>query len=191
MKLIVGLGNPGRLYTRNRHNVGFDCVSYIARKGGIQLDKKQARARIGSGNIAGNKVVIARPQTYMNASGESVSRLVNKFKVKPADLFVIHDDMDLPLGKVRIRDGSSSGGHKGINSIIKCLGRRDFIRIRIGIGRPSSKEKDTSQEDVIDYVLSDFTPEEKQAITQVIPRVSEAVICLLREGLVTAMNRYN
>ncbi|MFC1873301.1 aminoacyl-tRNA hydrolase [Chloroflexota bacterium] len=149
------------------------------------------RARIGSGNIAGNKVVIARPQTYMNASGESVSRLVNKFKVKPADLFVIHDDMDLPLGKVRIRDGSSSGGHKGINSIIKCLGRRDFIRIRIGIGRPSSKEKDTSQEDVIDYVLSDFTPEEKQAITQVIPRVSEAVICLLREGLVTAMNRYN
>ena len=118
MKLIVGLGNPGRGYANNRHNMGFMCLNYFARTQGIQFDKKQGKARIGTGEVAGNKVVLARPQTYMNQSGQSVSRLVKKFNISLDDLLVIHDDLDLPLGKIRIRQGGSSGGHKGIESII-------------------------------------------------------------------------
>ena len=193
MKLIVGLGNPGRGYANNRHNVGFVCLNHFARTQGIRFDKKQGRARIGLGEVAGSKVVVAKPQTYMNLSGQSVSLLVKKFNVSPNDLIVIHDDLDLPLGKIRIRQDGSAGGHKGVGSIITELGSQNFIRIRVGIGRPVKNEGFTelSEDEIITYVLSDFTPDEKQAITQVIPRVSEAILCLLTEGLVAAMNRYN
>ena len=193
MKLIVGLGNPGREYAHNHHNIGFMCLNHLARAHGIPLDKKQGQARTGSGNIAGNKVVLARPQTYMNLSGESVSRLINKFKVSPEDLLVIHDDLDLPLGKIRLRHGGGSGGHKGIDSIISCLGNRDFYRIRVGIGRPDTVNGSLQDggTEIIDYVLSDFTPDEKKIITKVIPEVTEAILCLLNEGLTAAMNKYN
>ena len=193
MKLIVGLGNPGRGYANNRHNVGFICLSHFARTQGIRFDKKQGRARIGIGEIADSKVVVARPQTYMNLSGESVSRLIKKFDINLDDLLVIHDDLDLPLGKIRIRYGGGSGGHKGVNSIINELGSQDFIRLRVGIGRPVKNEDSTepSDDEIITYVLSDFTPDEKQTVTQVIPRVTEAILCLLTEGLTAAMNRYN
>ena len=193
MKLIVGLGNPGRGYANNHHNIGFVCLNHFARRQGIRFDKKQGKARIGLGEVAGSEVVIAKPQTYMNRSGQSVSLLVRKFDVSPDDLLVIHDDLDFPLGKIRIRQGGSSGGHKGIESIISCLGSQNFIRIRVGIGRPIKNEGFTefSEDEIIAYVLSDFTPDEKQTITQVIPRVSEAILCLLTEGLVAAMNRYN
>ena len=140
MKLIIGLGNPGRGYAHNRHNIGFMCLRHFARAHGIRFDKKQGRARTGTGEVAGGKVILARPQTYMNQSGQSVSRLVKKFNINPDDLLIIHDDLDLPLGKIRIRQGGSSG---------------------------------------------------KQVITKVIPRVSEAIRCLLTEGLTVAMNRYN
>jgi len=136
MKLVVGLGNPGRGYANNRHNLGFMCVNHFARMHNIWFDKKQGKARIGSGKIADNEVVIARPQTYMNQSGEAVSQLVKKFKIGLDDLLVIHDDLDLPLGKLRLRPGGSSGGHKGIESIITKLGSQDFPRLRVGIGRP-------------------------------------------------------
>ena len=193
MNLIVGLGNPGRGYAHNRHNVGFICLSHFARTQGIRFDKKQGRARIGTGKVADSKVVIAKPQTYMNSSGESVSRLIKKFDINLDDLLVIHDDLDLPLGRIRIRHGGGSGGHKGINSITSKLGSQDFIRLRVGIGRPVKNEGTTefSDDEIITYVLSDFTPDEKQTITQVIPRVSEAIYCLLTEGLTSAMNRYN
>jgi len=193
MKLIIGLGNPGQIYAHNRHNIGFMCVSHFAKTQGIRFDKKQGQARIGSGEIAGSKLIVARPQTYMNLSGESVNRLVKKFSISPDDFVVIHDDLDLPLGKIRIRHGSSSGGHKGIDSIIAHLGSQDFLRIRVGIGRPDTAEgfSEAKETEVIDYVLSDFTPEEREIITQVIPRVSEAILCLLTEGLTTAMNKYN
>jgi PTH1 family peptidyl-tRNA hydrolase len=193
MKLIVGLGNPGRIYTHNRHNIGFMCISHLARTHGIRFDKKQGYARTGSGEITGNKVLLARPQTYMNSSGESVSRLVRKLKVNLSDLFVIHDDLDLPLGKIRIRFGGGSGGHKGIDSIIAHLGSQDFYRIRVGIGRPEIPEGSTVDREttVVAYVLSDFTPEEREMITQAIPEVSQAILCLLSEGLTTAMNKYN
>jgi len=191
MKLIMGLGNPGRGYANNRHNVGFVCLNYFARTQGIRFDKKQGQARIGSDEVAGSKVVLAKPQTYMNLSGQSVSRLVKKFSISLNDLLVIHDDLDLSLGKIRIRQGGSSGGHKGVGSIITELGSQDFLRLRVGIGRPAKDAGEISETDIIAYVLSDFTPEEKQVITQVVSRVSEAVLCLLTEGLATAMNKYN
>ncbi len=193
MKIIIGLGNPGRGYANNRHNIGFICLNHFARTQGIRFDKKQGKARIGTGEVAGSKVAVARPQTYMNRSGESVSRLIKRFYINLDDLLVIHDDLDLPLGKIRLRQGGGSGGHKGIESIISCLGSQDFLRFRVGIGRPTSVEGsiETTEADIINYVLTDFTPEEKQTITQVIPRVSEAILCLLTEGLTAVMNKYN
>lgn len=188
MKLIVGLGNPGSAYSGNRHNIGFACLSHFARKNGIRLDKKQALARTGQGKIEGETVVLARPQTYMNLSGQSVSRLLNKLKLSPDDLIVIHDDLDLPPGKIRIRRGGGSGGHNGIESVIGELGSRDFIRIRIGIGRPPES---AGEDDIIDFVLSDFTPEEKKVMKKAIEEVNDIIICLLGEGLEKAMNRYN
>jgi len=193
MKLIVGLGNPGREYTNNRHNIGFICLNHFARTQGIRFDKKQGRARTGMGEVAGSEILLAKPQTYMNLSGESVSRLVRKFNVDVNDLLVIHDDLDLPLGKIRIRHGSSSGGHKGIESVISCLESQDFTRLRVGTGRPTITPgaAEISEADIIAYVLSDFTTEEKQIIGQVIPKVSEATLCFLSEGLTAAMSKYN
>lgn len=190
MKLIVGLGNPGLRYAHNRHNIGFMCINHFAKMQGIRLDSKQGQARIGTGEINGEKIVLARPQTFMNASGESVSRLVKKFKMEPDNLIVIHDDLDLPLGKIRIRLGGSSGGHKGIESIINELSNQDFIRVRIGIGRPDDADE-ASEADVIDYVLNDFSPDEKEVTSEVMPRINEAILCLLNEGLTAAMNKYN
>ena len=191
MELIIGLGNPGRGYANNRHNIGFMCLNHFARTQGIRFDKKQGQARIGSGEVAGSQVVLAKPQTYMNLSGQSVSRLVKRFNINLSDLLIIHDDLDLPLGKIRIRRGGSSGGHKGIGSIITELGSQDFLRLRVGISRPVEDAGEISESDIIAYVLSDFTSEGKEAITNVLPRVSEAILCLLTEGLVAAMNKYN
>jgi len=193
MKMIIGLGNPGRGYANNRHNIGFICLNYFARAQGIGFDKKRDKARIGTGEVADNKVVLARPQTYMNRSGESVSRLIKKFDIKLDNLLVIHDDLDLPLGRIRIRQGGGSGGHRGIESIVSCLGSQDFVRLRVGIGRPSVTEGsiEIGDADIIAYVLSDFTPDQKQIITTVVPRVSEAIYYLLTEGLTAAMNKYN
>ena len=187
MKLIVGLGNPGRGYANNRHNVGFMCLNHFAKVHGIHFDKKQGKARIGTGELAGSKVVVARPQTYMNQSGQAVSRLVRKFNISLDNLLVIHDDLDLSLGKLRIRRGGGSAGHKGVESVTAELGNRDFPRIRVGIGRPT----EITEADIGTYVLGDFTTEEKQTITGVIPRVSEAILCLITEGLTAAMNKYN
>ncbi len=189
MKLIVGLGNPGRSYARNRHNIGFICIRHFAKTQGIKFDKKKGLARIGTGKVADNELVLARPQTFMNNSGNSLSRLIKKFNIDLNDLIVINDDLDLPLAKIRISHGSGSGGHKGIDSIIQKLGGQDFIRIRVGIGRPDKPE--ISEDDIIAYVLSDFTPDEKKAIAKIIPQVGEAILCLLTEGLTPAMNKFN
>ncbi|HEX79100.1 MAG TPA: aminoacyl-tRNA hydrolase [Dehalococcoidia bacterium] len=188
MKLIIGLGNPGSIYSKNRHNMGFTCVRLLARRYGIRLDKKQSLARTGSGLIEDEPVVLARPQTYMNLSGRSVSRLVKSLKISPEDLVVIHDDLDLPTGRIRIRSGGGSGGHKGIESVIDELGSQDFIRVRIGIGRPF---EGAGEDEVIDYVLSDFTPEEDRLMKKAIERACDAIACLITEGLNSAMNGYN
>lgn len=193
MKLIIGLGNPGQRYANNRHNLGFMCLSHLAKTHGIKFDKKQGQARTGRGEVAGSEVVLAKPQTYMNSSGQSVVRLVKKFNVSLDDLIIINDDLDLPLGKIRVRQGGSSGGHKGVESTIAALGSRDFLRVRVGIGRPVLPDGSAqiSEDDIIAYVLSDFTPDEKEEIARVIPRVDEAILCLLTEGVIAAMNRYN
>lgn len=193
MKLIIGLGNPGLYYANNRHNIGYMCIRRLAKDHKIRFNKKQSLARTGSGEINGEAVVLARPQTYMNESGEGVGRLMKRYNTDPADLIVIHDDLDLPTGKIRIRQGRGSGGHKGIESIIARLGSGNFYRVRVGIGRPDIAEDNTidKEQAVIDYVLSGFTRAEKKIINGVIPEVSRAILCLLTEGKDAAMNRYN
>ena len=193
MKLIIGLGNPGVGYAHNRHNIGFMCVNRLARENRIHFDKKQSLARTGRGEIAGEPVVLARPQTYMNNSGDSVSRLVKRYQTRLDELVVIHDDLDLPVGKIRIRKGRGSGGHRGIESIMAHLGHGNFYRIRVGIGRPDiagDADSDKKQA-VIDCVLGNFTRQEKKIIDSVLPMVSQAITCLLTEGIDAAMNKYN
>jgi len=193
MKLIVGLGNPGRGYAGNRHNAGFMCLSHFARTQGIKLNKKQGKARIGGGEVVGVELVLARPQTYMNQSGQSVKALARKFKVSPGDIIIVHDDLDLPPGKIRIRRGGGSAGHKGVASVVAELGSREFVRVRVGIGRPvaSDGSEELTEEAIVDYVLGDFAPEEKLVISRAIPVVGEAILCLLAAGLEIAMNKYN
>ena len=193
MKLIVGLGNPGRGYANSLHNLGFMCVNHFARTNHIWFDKRRAQARIGSGEVAGSKVVVARPHTFMNESGQAVSRLVKKFNVSLDNLLVIHDDLDLSLGEIRIRPGGGSAGHNGVESIITELGSQDFPRIRVGIGRPivPAGSAEITDADIVTYLLSDLPPGVKRTITHVIPSVSEAILCLLSEGVTAAMNKYN
>ena len=190
MKLVVGLGNPGFLYARNRHNLGFMAVNALAKVLKADFDRKQGHARTGLGMAGNRKILLARPQTYMNASGESVKLLLDKYSMKPHDLVVIHDDLDLPVAKLRLRLGGGSGGHNGIESIIRLLGTGEFFRVRVGIGRPETEENE-KEGAVIDYVLSNFTREERQAIENVLPDVCEAVLTLFREGLAAAMNKFN
>ncbi len=193
MKLIVGLGNPGRVYAHNRHNIGFMCLNHFSKTQGVRLDKKQGQSRTGSGRADGVKLMVARPQTYMNLSGEAVGQLVRKFRIDPGDLTVIHDDLDLPVGKIRLRLGGGSGGHNGIASITARLSSPDFCRIRVGIGRPLFFEGSTGDKEaaIIKYVLSDFRGEEKKIMAEVIPIVGQAILCLLTKGLDTTMNEYN
>jgi len=193
MKLIVGLGNPGTAYTHNRHNIGFMCLNRFARKHGIRFARKQAQARVGKGEVAGTRLVLARPQTMMNLSGRSVSLLAKRHEISTEDVIIIHDDLDLPTGKIRIRQGGRSAGHKGIESIIACLGDASFIRIRVGIGRPDLTGSAAAGRDagVINHVLGDFDASENKIIAEVTSKVGEAILCLISEGLTTAMNRYN
>jgi PTH1 family peptidyl-tRNA hydrolase len=191
VKLIVGLGNPGKTYSRNRHNVGFQCLNYFARLHSIHFFHRQCHARVGVGKISGEKLVLARPGTFMNLSGKSVACLVHKHKIPLSDLLVIYDDLDLPLGKIRLRQSGSSGGHKGMNSIISTLGSEGFPRIRVGIGRPQVDGQSLSEDVTVNYVLSDFSRQEQAMIKPVITRVSKAIDCFLTQGITAAMNKFN
>jgi len=187
MKLIVGLGNPGRIYVNNRHNAGFKCLDFLAHRYSIRLSKRRARAKIGSGEIAGLNVILAKPQTFVNLSGQAVAQLVRHFAVPLSDLIVVYDDLDLPLGVIRIRGQGGSGGHKGMASIITLLGSQEFPRIRVGIN-PGQNIVGLKTPD---YVLSDFAPEEKTILKDVYVKVADAIYCLLSEGIEAAMNRFN
>lgn len=187
--LIVGLGNPGEDYARNRHNVGFMCINHLARSSGIRLNRKEGQARTGSGEIAGKLVILVQPQTFVNRSGQAISHLVRKYQVTRDRLIVIHDDLDLPSGKIRIRQVGSSAGHRGVMSINDSLGGRNFTRIRVGIGRPDATEDKDAE--VVDYVLGDLTPEEEKTLKEILPRVSEIINSLLIEGSETTMSRFN
>ncbi len=184
VKLVVGLGNPGARYAKTRHNVGFMVLDRLARKAGVTLTKKQCAALVALGTVAGERVCLAKPQTYMNLSGEAVACLARFYRVSPRDLLVIYDDRDLPAGKIRLRERGSAGGHRGMESIIGQLGSSDFPRLRIGIGRPEEM-------DAVDHVLGSFSPEERPLMETTLDRAEEAVEVALREGLEAAMNRYN
>ncbi len=193
MKIIIGLGNPGKIYARNRHNIGFRTIDYLAKLHSIGTSRRQCHSQVGTDKIDGIKVMLAKPATFVNQSGEAVGCLVRTHNIALSDLVVIHDDLDLPLGKIRIRPSGSAGGHKGMSSIISSLDSDDFPRIKVGIGRPVTVDGTAiSDEDkIVDYVLSDFTPKEDDIIKAAIAQVAKAVKTILTEGVTAAMNQFN
>jgi PTH1 family peptidyl-tRNA hydrolase len=190
-KIIVGLGNPGPEYSRSRHNAGFMAVNRLAKDIGASFDKKEGLARTAHGSIEAVPVLLARPQTYMNLSGRAVTGLLNKYRLKQEDLIIIHDDMDLRPGQIRVRNGGSSGGHRGVESVICELQGEDFVRVRIGVGRPETENKSEKRGAVVDFVLDDFNGDEGRVMAETMPKVIEAVKVIVIEGLEAAMNRFN
>ena len=184
MKLVVGLGNPGARYANTRHNVGFMVLDRLARRRGVEITKRQCNALTGLGSITGHKVCLAKPQTFMNLSGEAVACLARFYKVSPRDLLVVYDERDLPVGRIRLRERGSAGGHRGVQSIIAMLGTSDFPRLRIGIGRPEGME-------AVEHVLGSFSAEERPIIEEALNRAVDAVEVALSEGMEAAMNRFN
>ncbi len=183
--LIVGLGNPGREYRDTRHNVGFMVVDALARSLDTTLSRVQSNAIVGSGSLAGKRVILAKPQTYMNLSGQAVGPLMKFYKVPNERLMVIHDDLDLPLGVLRLRPGGGSAGQKGVASIIQRLGSQEFARLRVGIGRPNGSK------DAADYVLTGFTRGEHPTADAVLARAVDAVRTFIQDDLDKAMNLFN
>lgn len=183
--LLVGLGNPGREYRETRHNVGFMAVDRLCASFGIKLSRLQSKALTGSGQWAGHKIVLAKPQTFMNLSGQPVSSLLRFYKVPLPQLLVIHDDIDLPVGTLRIRPDGGSAGQRGLASIIQQLGTQEFPRLRIGVGRPPG------QKEAADYVLKGFTSSDQELITIVLDRAVDAARIFIEHGLEMAMNQYN
>ncbi|MDP3954820.1 MAG: aminoacyl-tRNA hydrolase [bacterium] len=196
MKLIVGLGNPGEKYLNTRHNIGFMAVDKLLKdlapveKSRWELDgkTKAETAKLG-------EILLAKPQTFMNAVGFAVAKLVNFYKVESSDLWVVHDDLDLPLGKIKIRQGGGAAGHHGLESIIEKLGTTNFVRFRLGVGRPKGHDAweklNIKRREVEKYVLSKFSATEEKEVGRLIKKASEAVQVALKKGLETAMNRFN
>lgn len=183
MKLIVGLGNPGKKYEHTRHNMGFDVVDLFSELAKIDIDKESFKGLVGRGKIFDEDVYILKPQTFMNLSGESVREIVNYFKVPIEDIIVIYDDMDLEPGKIRLRLSGSSAGHRGIQNIIDNLHTEEIKRIRIGIGKPTY--------DTIDFVLSKPLKEERILIDEAINNAVESLKEILKNGFDSAMNKFN
>jgi len=187
MYIIVGLGNPTAQYAGTRHNIGFDAIDALAEKMSCGVDTKKHKALIGSGRIGAEKVVLAKPQTYMNLSGESVRALVDFYKIDPEEeLIIIYDDISLEPGKIRIRTKGSAGGHNGIKSIIAHLGTQTFKRIKIGVGEKPHKEMDLA-----DWVLSKFPQDEQKVLFEKFGDATEAVKLMVAGKTDEAMNKYN
>jgi peptidyl-tRNA hydrolase, PTH1 family len=185
MKLIIGLGNPGREYELTRHNVGFRVVDRLAEQLGLKWERR-GRALLASGNIGSEKVVLVKPITYMNKSGEVVGELVRWYKVQPEDILVVYDELDLPVGRVRLRSDGSAGGHNGLDNIIRHLHTNRFPRLRVGIGRPSNSRMET-----IDYVLGVPAGDERIELATGEDRALEAIPLIVRQGIGTTMNLIN
>jgi len=186
MYIIVGLGNPGKQYAHTRHNVGFDMIDELADKYGISVDTKKHKALIGKGVIEGNKVILAKPQTFMNLSGESVRALIDYYKIEETEeLIIVYDDISLEPGNIRLRTKGSAGGHNGIKSIIAHLGGSVFNRIKIGVG-----EKPKGY-DLADYVLGHFAKGEQLLIAEALTRATEATVKIIDSNIEAAMNKYN
>ncbi len=192
MKIIIGLGNPGRQYQHNRHNVGFHCIDRLAETHSIKLKNKLCHSQTGTGRIAGEDVILAKPATFVNLSGNAAAGLLKRFDCAPQDLIVIHDDLDLPTGRIRVRLGGGSGGHRGIKSIIQELDSRDFNRVRIGISRPFTERSGHDYEnEIIDYVLGNFSAAEDELIQPALALACDAAAAILTEGIASAMNNFN
>lgn len=185
MFLIVGLGNPGMRYDSTRHNVGFDAIDCIAKEMNVDVKKIKNKAMIAECKIDSKRVILAKPQTYMNLSGESVSELMSYYKIESKNVLVIYDDIDLDVGKLRIRQKGSAGTHNGMKSIISLIKTQEFPRFRIGVGKPPKFM------DLADYVLSKFSNEDKEILSEVQNRVVKAVKAFIEEGIDIAMNKYN
>lgn len=185
MYLIVGLGNPGDKYTFTRHNAGFLAIDYISQKHNIEIKKLKHKAMIGEGIISGKKVVLAKPQTFMNLSGESIRELVSWYKVEQKNIIVIYDDVSMPVGSLRIREKGSAGGHNGIKSIILNLNSDEFPRFKLGINEKPSEYN------LADYVLGKFTSTEQKVMFDTFEKANLAVEEFITNGIQSAMNKYN
>ena len=183
--LIVGLGNPGNRYRETRHNVGFACIDLLSQRWGIPVNDRRRTTVLGQGYWNGQPVVLAKPRTFMNLSGESVAYLMTRFGARPTELIIVHDEMALPLGRIRLRAQGSDAGHNGIKDIIRTVHSVQFPRLRIGIGPPDSGSGS------VDHVLGRFEAEEQDTVKTSIARSADAVECLLTDGIGIAMNRYN
>ena len=183
MYLIAGLGNPGREYVGTRHNIGFEAADALCSKFDIKFNKEKFRAVFGSGTIAGEKVIVAKPQTYMNLSGESIRELAEWYKIDSENIIIMYDDISLPVGKLRIREKGSAGGHNGLKNIIAHLGTDAFPRVKVGVGAP--------EHDIVDWVIGPFTANERKVIDSVLDRALGAAECIITDGVSAAQNRYN
>lgn len=185
MKLIVGLGNPGERYLGTRHNIGFRVVREVASRAGIQLKKNGYQGVYGTGRVGGRETTLLLPQTFMNLSGASVGSACRALGVAPDDLIVVHDDIDQPFGALRIKVGGGHGGHNGIRHIHQVLGGGEFIRVKLGVGRPLFGD------DVARYVLSAFTATEEKALAAIVADAADAVAAVVERGPLAAMNEFN
>ena len=186
MFIIVGLGNPTARYVGTRHNIGFEVIDVLGEKYNIEAEGKKFKAYVGRGMIEGHKVLLAKPQTYMNLSGQSVRSMVDFYKIdESSKLIVIYDDVSLEVGQIRIRERGSSGGQKGMSSIINHLGTQEFIRIRMGVGEKPSRMS------LSDYVLSQFTREEREVVEESLGNAANAIVDILDGNVVKAMNKWN
>jgi peptidyl-tRNA hydrolase, PTH1 family len=183
--LIVGLGNPGPEYARNRHNVGFLVADELADRAGARFKRDRSRAQLATGRLAGTPVILAKPMSYMNASGRPVAALRSFYKLPSDRIVLIHDELDIPFADVRLKFGGGDNGHNGLRSVTSALGSRDYYRIRIGIGRPPGRM------DPADYVLHDFSVAERTLLPLVVERSADAAESLLQDGLAAAQNEFN
>mgnify|MGYP006269127077 FL=1 len=185
MKLVAGLGNPGRQYVGTRHNVGFEVIDRLVDRHGVSIEAAPADAVMGKWRDGGEVVLLVKPLTFMNLSGEAIGQLLRYFKVAVTDLLVISDDVTLPIGRLRIRSGGSEGGHNGLRSVAQVLGTNDYPRLRVGVGRGDTRR------DLADHVLSRFEPEEQPGVQDAVTRAADAVECWVRDGMAKTMNVYN
>jgi peptidyl-tRNA hydrolase, PTH1 family len=183
--LVAGLGNPGPEYARNRHNAGFMVADLLAERMGERFRRHRSRAAVAVGRLAETPVVLCKPQTYMNASGGPVAALAGFYKIPPDRLLVIHDDLDIPFGAIRLKLGGGDNGHNGLRSITAALRTRDYYRVRVGIGRPRGRA------DAAEFVLSDFSAAERKQLPDVIAAAADSVEVLLRRGLAVAQNEFH
>ncbi|RKG99999.1 aminoacyl-tRNA hydrolase [Corallococcus sp. CA053C] len=188
MKLICGLGNPGREYERHRHNIGFMVVDALLARARAELTQDKFQARVGQGTLGGERILFVEPQTFMNLSGRAVAEAARFYKVAVQDVLVIHDELDLPFGRLQLKAGGGAGGHNGLKSMVSCLGEDAFIRVRVGIGKP---EGPNAKERVAGYVLSNFDDGERRQLEELISRAADMTESWVRDGLATAMNRHN